>query len=206
MLTSGRRTALPRHRTLRATLDWSHDLLLPDEAKVLRRLAEHLSGDQAAAVEHSGEARSQASDPDDRFRTALAQALAQLGEAETAAALLDEAIEQIGATDTFDRAGIFRARGVLCATAPSSDGVEAERLIKIRDRRSAAAIGARLGIAGDDRSGAALAPGRPHRRGSRSAGALLCPLHGRLRNSRSGGRARVARSAAGLRSGPVYGT
>jgi predicted ATPase/DNA-binding winged helix-turn-helix (wHTH) protein len=39
LLTSGRRTALPRHRTLRATLDWSYDLLPEPEAAVLRRLA-----------------------------------------------------------------------------------------------------------------------------------------------------------------------
>ncbi len=39
LLTSGRRTALPRHRTLRATLDWSHDLLTVAERVLLRRLA-----------------------------------------------------------------------------------------------------------------------------------------------------------------------
>jgi predicted ATPase len=33
LLTSGRRTALPRHRTLRATLDWSYELL-PNEEKI----------------------------------------------------------------------------------------------------------------------------------------------------------------------------
>lgn len=38
-LTQGRRTALPRHRTLRATLDWSFDLLPPAERRVLARLA-----------------------------------------------------------------------------------------------------------------------------------------------------------------------
>jgi non-specific serine/threonine protein kinase len=39
LLTGGRRTALPRHQTLRATMDWSYDLL-PDVQKViLRRLA-----------------------------------------------------------------------------------------------------------------------------------------------------------------------
>ncbi|WP_170976811.1 winged helix-turn-helix domain-containing protein [Massilia sp. HP4] len=36
LLGSGRRTVLPRHRTLRALLDWSHDLLSPDERRVLR--------------------------------------------------------------------------------------------------------------------------------------------------------------------------
>jgi predicted ATPase len=39
LLTSGSRTGIPRHRTLRAAIDWSHDLL-PEEARVvLRRLA-----------------------------------------------------------------------------------------------------------------------------------------------------------------------
>ena len=37
-LTTGRRTALPRQQTLRATLDWSYDLLPEREARVLRQL------------------------------------------------------------------------------------------------------------------------------------------------------------------------
>jgi len=39
VLTSGRRTALPRHQTLGATLDWSFQLLSEAEQTVLRRLA-----------------------------------------------------------------------------------------------------------------------------------------------------------------------
>ena len=39
LLTSGRRTALPRHQTLGATLDWSYELLPEGEAAVLRRLS-----------------------------------------------------------------------------------------------------------------------------------------------------------------------
>jgi predicted ATPase/DNA-binding winged helix-turn-helix (wHTH) protein len=39
LLTNGRRTALPRHRTLRATLDWSYDLLAGPERLLLQRLA-----------------------------------------------------------------------------------------------------------------------------------------------------------------------
>jgi predicted ATPase/DNA-binding winged helix-turn-helix (wHTH) protein len=39
LLTGGNRTALPRHQTLRATLDWSHELLSESERVVLRRLA-----------------------------------------------------------------------------------------------------------------------------------------------------------------------
>lgn len=39
LLSGGRRTALPRHQTLRATLDWSHQLLAAPERIALRRLA-----------------------------------------------------------------------------------------------------------------------------------------------------------------------
>jgi predicted ATPase/DNA-binding winged helix-turn-helix (wHTH) protein len=39
VLTRGRRTAVPRHRTLDAALSWSYDLLHPDEQAMLRRLA-----------------------------------------------------------------------------------------------------------------------------------------------------------------------
>lgn len=39
ILTRGRRTALPRHRTLSATLDWSYSLLSTDERALLTHLA-----------------------------------------------------------------------------------------------------------------------------------------------------------------------
>ncbi len=39
LLTGGSRAAMPRQQTLRATLDWSYDLLSEDEGAVLRRLA-----------------------------------------------------------------------------------------------------------------------------------------------------------------------
>ncbi len=38
ILTRGARTALPKHRTLRAALDWSYDALSDEEALVMRRL------------------------------------------------------------------------------------------------------------------------------------------------------------------------
>ena len=44
LLTGGHRTALRRHQTLRATLDWSHDLLPPVERTVLHRLAVFAGG------------------------------------------------------------------------------------------------------------------------------------------------------------------
>ncbi len=52
-LGDGPRTAQPRHRTLQATLDWSHDLLSPPEQVALRRLAvfpDRFDLDAAAAV------------------------------------------------------------------------------------------------------------------------------------------------------------
>jgi len=39
LLARGRRTALPRHRTLRAVLDWSYELLAEEERALLRRLS-----------------------------------------------------------------------------------------------------------------------------------------------------------------------
>jgi predicted ATPase/DNA-binding winged helix-turn-helix (wHTH) protein len=50
LLTRGRRTALPRHRTLRATLDWSFDLLSPVEQTVFCRLALFAGSFDAAAA------------------------------------------------------------------------------------------------------------------------------------------------------------
>jgi len=53
LLTSGRRTALARQRTLRATLDWSYDLLPEAEQRLLRCLAVFQGGftlDAAVAV------------------------------------------------------------------------------------------------------------------------------------------------------------
>ena len=53
LLTAGRRTALPRHQTLRATLDWSYELLPVAEQGLLRGLAVFPAGftlDAAAAI------------------------------------------------------------------------------------------------------------------------------------------------------------
>src|SRR5256885_13268191 len=38
LLTGGSRAALPRHQTLRTTIEWSHDLLNPAERSILKRL------------------------------------------------------------------------------------------------------------------------------------------------------------------------
>ncbi|MFE7508565.1 BTAD domain-containing putative transcriptional regulator [Promicromonospora sp. NPDC057488] len=65
LLTGGSRTALPRHRTLRAMVDWSWELLSDAERTVLRRLsvfrggasleaAERVCADPAAGGTHAG--------------------------------------------------------------------------------------------------------------------------------------------------------
>jgi predicted ATPase/DNA-binding SARP family transcriptional activator len=51
LLTSGSRTALPRHKTLRAVVDWSWELLTDAERTVLRRLSVFSGGASLEAAE-----------------------------------------------------------------------------------------------------------------------------------------------------------
>ena len=51
LLAGGHRTALARHQTLRATLDWSYELLAPTERTVLRRLGVFAGGFRLETVE-----------------------------------------------------------------------------------------------------------------------------------------------------------
>ncbi len=44
LLTGGARTVMPRHQTLQASIDWSHDLLSDAERKLLRRLSVFAGG------------------------------------------------------------------------------------------------------------------------------------------------------------------
>jgi non-specific serine/threonine protein kinase len=51
LLTDGSRTALPRHRTLRSTIDWSYDLLTEREQAMLRRVTVFAGGWTLASAE-----------------------------------------------------------------------------------------------------------------------------------------------------------
>ncbi len=51
LLTGGSRTAVPRQQTLRATIDWSYDLLSDEERRLLRRLAVFTGGCSLEAAE-----------------------------------------------------------------------------------------------------------------------------------------------------------
>jgi predicted ATPase/DNA-binding SARP family transcriptional activator/Tfp pilus assembly protein PilF len=77
LLTGGSRAALPRHRTLRALIDWSYDLLTDDERTLLRRFsvfvagwtleaAEAICGDQGAGCWVLGAAY-RTTEPDARY-------------------------------------------------------------------------------------------------------------------------------------------
>jgi len=57
LLTGGSRTGLPRHGTLRAALDWSHQLLDPAEREVLAELSVFAGGStlESAASVHGGD-------------------------------------------------------------------------------------------------------------------------------------------------------
>ncbi len=68
LLTGGSRTALPRHRTLRAVIDWSWELLSDDERVVLCRLSVFAGGASLEAAE-----RVCASDAAEELLTALAE-------------------------------------------------------------------------------------------------------------------------------------
>jgi predicted ATPase/DNA-binding winged helix-turn-helix (wHTH) protein len=52
LLTGGSRASLPRHRTLRSTIDWSYDLLTEREQAMLRRVSIFAGGWTLAAAEH----------------------------------------------------------------------------------------------------------------------------------------------------------
>jgi predicted ATPase/tetratricopeptide (TPR) repeat protein len=78
LLTAGPRAAddstADRHRTLRAAIDWSHDLLAPDEQRLFRRLAVFMGG----------------------FTLEAAEAVAGAGALDGVAALLDRSLLQRG--------------------------------------------------------------------------------------------------------------
>ena len=79
LLWQGRRTSLPRHQTLTAMLDWSHNLLSEQEKAVLRRLSVFL-GDFTLQAAYSVASESGADDADviDAIESLIAKSLISL--------------------------------------------------------------------------------------------------------------------------------
>lgn len=113
LLTGGQRTALPRHQTLRATLDWSFELLPTPERVVLRRLgvfAGTFTLESAGAVVASADIA--AADVIDYLANLVAKSLVtvEVGSAVAQYRLLDtmrayalEKLKEAGELDTFAR-------------------------------------------------------------------------------------------------------
>jgi len=86
LLRGGSRTALPRQQTLKALIDWSYDLLNPEEQRVLRALSVFAGGCSAEAAEAAATHRGGGDDLFDVLARLVDKSLIQvdLGDQETA--------------------------------------------------------------------------------------------------------------------------
>ena len=143
LLTCGYRTALPRHQTLRATLDWSYELLSDEERAVLRRLAvfagSFLLGSACAVAADS---RIAASDVVDHVANLVAKSLASVDVAdavaeyrllETTRAYALEKLSESGELDSVARRHAEHYRDLL-EQAPAESQIQssADRLAAYR--------------------------------------------------------------------------
>jgi predicted ATPase/DNA-binding winged helix-turn-helix (wHTH) protein len=167
LLTSGRRGTPPRHRTIRAMLDWSYDILSVDEQTVFRRLGVFAGGftfdaataaaadadrpeigiaDLVAELVEKSLVTAEASEPEPRLRlldTARAYALAKLNDS--------------GEVDAVARRHAMYYRDLLETVSgdAATAGVSARIASELDNLR--AALGWAFSAAGDAAIGAALA-------------------------------------------------
>jgi predicted ATPase len=146
LLTGGHRTALPRHQTLRATLDWSYELLPEAERVVLRRLAVFAGGytlEAATAIGASGESPDiAASDVVDAVANLVAKSLVgvHVDAATVRYRLLETtrayALEKLIASGEFEQVArrhatyyrdLFEQAEVECETRPTAEWLEEYR-------------------------------------------------------------------------------
>ncbi|MBW8795815.1 MAG: LuxR family transcriptional regulator [Streptomyces sp.] len=95
LLTAGSPAALPRHRTLRAAVDWSHELCTPREQSAWARLSVLAGGfdlETAEAVCHEPAAADQVSAPADQVSAPAAQEPQSPDILEAVAGLLDKSV------------------------------------------------------------------------------------------------------------------
>ncbi|MFC0407109.1 ATP-binding protein [Roseomonas elaeocarpi] len=112
LLTAGRRTSAARHRTLQATLDWSYNLLLPDEQAMLRALGAFRGSftlEEAAAV--AAEAEMPLGEAADRLDSLVSKSLLSV--------ILDDDRVTYRMLDTTRHDAVRRLRGTGEAAAVS---------------------------------------------------------------------------------------
>ena len=176
LLTGGGRTAPPRQQTLRATLDWSHDLLTEPERALLRRLAVFVGGWTLEAAEAVGAGDGLAADAVLDLLTRLVdKSLAQVdeGAAGEGRYRLLETVRQYaagapGRGGRRGRGGARPARRLLPGAGRAGDGGRARRVGGLGGP-AAAGVGQRLRRPAPGGRDAARSSGRCWRAGRSSS-------------------------------------
>jgi predicted ATPase/class 3 adenylate cyclase len=119
LLSGGPRTALPRQQTLRALLDWSHDLLREPEQRVLRRLAVFAGGWTLDAA--------QAVCVDDADLAAGAEAISEWDVFDILSSLVEKSLVSAETSDTDTRYGLLETTRAYALERLTKSG-EAERI------------------------------------------------------------------------------
>src|SRR4051794_14550812 len=163
LLTGGSRTALPRHRTLRAVVDWSWDLLEEPERRLARRLAVFSAG---ATVESASAVHGE--DALDGLAALVERSLLQVvpGASPTRYRMLEtlreygfEKLEEAGELETVRVAHARYFAELVARAEPQLRRAEQQRWFSLlRDERENVIAGLRyLGDTGDARAALKLA-------------------------------------------------
>ncbi|HEU5000436.1 MAG TPA: BTAD domain-containing putative transcriptional regulator [Lapillicoccus sp.] len=111
LLTGGRRTALPRHQTLRAVVEWSWELLTPDERLLAERLAVFPAGSTpASATAVCGDARLPADEVSTLLGSLVDKSLLTVDEAAGLRYRMLETIREFGIDRLAERGEVDEAR------------------------------------------------------------------------------------------------
>ena len=111
LLTGGRRTALPRHQTLRAVVEWSWELLTPDERLLAERLAVFPAGSTpASATAVCGDARLPADEVPTLLGSLVDKSLLTVDEAAGLRYRMLETIREFGIDRLAERGEVEEAR------------------------------------------------------------------------------------------------
>jgi predicted ATPase/DNA-binding SARP family transcriptional activator len=111
LLTGGSRTAMPRHRTLRAVVEWSWDLLGPEERLLAERLAVFPAGaTEASAVAVCGDNRLPAARIGDLLLSLVDKSLLDVIDGATVRYRMLETIREYGTEQLADRGEAPAAR------------------------------------------------------------------------------------------------